>query len=273
MAVIIVMCAASIVLLALAFTVAPLFLQYCAYVISAYTLTVLSVRVPKIIEKSRDLKESNAFLLRYSSDIHFRVKLSLCFSLAINAVYGVFQLVLGIYHISLWYYSMSAYYALLVIVRIFLFSHTKKYAPGEQIKTEILKYRICGGMLLAMNLALAAVMFFIVVQGRAFEHGQITTIAIAAFTFTTLAIAIVNQIKYKKYNSPLFSASKIISLISALVSMITLEATMLTTFGGADDITRKAFLMSSSAAVSLFTVAVAVYMLMGKYKFTGENNE
>ncbi len=264
---------ASAVLLILAFTGAPAVLQYISYAVSAYTLTVWSVRLPKIITWTKRVKENNEFLLRYSSDIHLRVKISLYFSLAINAVYGIFQLALGIYHTSIWYYSMAAYYMLLTLMRLFLLSHTKKYLPCEQIKTEIIKYRMCGAGLLTISLILSAIMFFIVEQGKAFEHGQITTIAIAAFTFITLTVAIINQIKYRKYNSPVFSASKIISLISALVSMITLEATMLTTFGSADGVTRKAFLMFSSAAVSIFTVAVAVYMILGKYKLTGENNE
>ena len=63
---------------------------------------------------------------------------------------------------------------------------------------------------------------------------MIVTIAIATYTFLSFSFAIVNIFKYKKYKSPVYTATKYISLIGASVSMLTLETTMLTTFGGAE---------------------------------------
>jgi len=71
------------------------------------------------------------------------------------------------------------------------------------------------------------------------------------------------MVKYRKYNSPVYSASKVISLASACVSMLTLEATMLTTFGDGtmDAITRKIFLGCTGGAISVFVVVMAIYMI------------
>ena len=92
---------------------------------------------------------------------------------------------------------------------------------------------------------------------------MITAIAMAAYTFTTLATAIVNVIRYRKYNSPVYSASKAISLAAALVSMLTLESTMLTTFGdGTMTATAQKWMLGATGgAISVLIVATAIYMI------------
>ncbi len=86
----------------------------------------------------------------------------------------------------------------------------------------------------------------------------------AAYTFAAFALAIVNVVKYRKYNSPVFSASKAINLAAACVSMLTLESTMLTTF---DDGTlglssRRLMLGISGGVISFFIVIMAICMIV-----------
>ena len=136
---------------------------------------------------------------------------------------------------------------------------------------EISKYRVCGIVFLIMNIAISVMIFFMVYWNRTFRHHEITTISMAAYTFTSLTIAIVNVVRYRKYNSPVYSASKAISLAAASVSILTLEATMLTTFGEEtlNLVERRIFLGLSGGAVSIFIVAMAIYMIIrgtGKLK-------
>ena len=99
---------------------------------------------------------------------------------------------------------------------------------------------------------------------RTFRHHEITTIAMATYTFTSFALAIKNVIKYRKYNSPVFSASKAISLAAACVSMLTLESTMLTTFddGTFDILGRQIMLGASGGVISVFIVVMAICMIV-----------
>ena len=114
-----------------------------------------------------------------------------------------------------------------------------------------------------MNLALSLLIFFMVYWNRTFIHHEITTIAMATYTFTTFILAIINLVKYRKYNSPVYSASKIISLVAACVSMLTLTSTMLTTFGEADGILfSKTMLGALGSVISLFTITIAIYMII-----------
>ena len=149
-------------------------------------------------------------------------------------------------------------------MRFFLVRHTSKYAPGEKMQTELKKYRTCGCVFLVMNLALALIIFFMVYWNRTFEHHMITAIAMATYTFTALTTAIVNVVRYRKYNSPVFSASKAISLAAALVSMLTLESTMLTTFsdGTMTATAQKWMLSATGGTISVLIVATAIYMIV-----------
>ena len=136
------------------------------------------------------------------------------------------------------------------------------------MQAELKKYRACGIVFFIMNLALTLIIFFMVYWGRTFNHHMITTIAMAAYTFTALTTAIINVVKYRKYNSPVYSASKMISLTAAFVSMLTLESTMLTTFGdGTMSPTEQKWMLGATGGViSLLIVATAIYMIAGGTK-------
>lgn len=235
-----------------------------SYVISAYTLTIWCFKIPYLIKFFKRLKKENKFLLRWNSDTRLRMKVSLYSSVTLNAVYALFLLGLGYYHKTFWYCTLAGYYITLVIMRFFLARHTAKYSPGEKMKSELLKYRACGVVFLMVNSVLALIVFFMVYWNRTFNHHEITTIALAFYTFTSLARAIVGLVRYKKYESPVYSASKSINLAAACVSMLTLESTMLTTFGeGTTDLlTRQILLGVTGGVISVFIVAMAIYMIV-----------
>ena len=239
-------------------------IAYISYVLAAYTLTVWCFKIPYLIKYFKTFKDENKYARRWQDDTRLRVNVSLYGSLAWNALYGLFQLWLGFYHHTFWFYSLGAYYICLGVMRFFLLLHTRRYAPGEKMRDELIKYRACGAVFLVMNLALALIVFFMVYWNRTFEHHMITAIAMAAYTFTAFTVAIVNVIKYKKYNSPVFSAAKAISLAAALVSMLTLESTMLTTFsdGTMTAVEQKWMLGATGGAISVLIVATAIYMIV-----------
>lgn len=239
-------------------------IAYISYVLAFYTLSVWCIRIPSLIKFFKTFKDENRYARKWQEDTRLRVNVSLYGSFFWNIAYALFQLWLGFYHHTFWFYSLGAYYICLALMRFFLLLHTRRYAPGERMKTELVRYRTCGWVFLAMNLALTVIVFFMVYWNRTFNHHEITTIAMAAYTFVTLTVAIVNIVKYRKYNSPVFSATKAISLAAALVSMLTLESTMLTTFSDStmSASEQKLMLGLTGAAISAVIVAMAIYMIV-----------
>lgn len=241
---------------------------YGSYALSAYTLTIWCVRIPNIIRFVKNFRTENKYAQMWFGDTRLRVNVSLLFSTLWNAGYGIFQLVLGIYYSSAWFYSLAGYYICLALMRFFLVRHSVKNHPGEKMREELRKYRTCGWIFLLMNLALSVMMFYMVAKDRAVRHHEITTISMAAYTFLTFTVAIINVIRYRKYESPIFSAAKAISLAAASVSMLTLESTMLVTFSGdgLSVMTRRLFMGISGAAIFVFIIAMAIYMIVQSTK-------
>ena len=235
-----------------------------SYVLAAYTLTVWCFKIPYLIQFFKTFKDENKYARIWQDNTRLRVNVSLYGTLIYNTAYALLQLGMGFWHHTFWFYSLAGYYICLAVMRFFLVRHTSKHKPGEKMLDELIKYRTCGIVFLVMNLALTLMIFFMVYWNRTFHHHEITTIAMAAYTFTSLTLAIINTVKYRKYNSPVYSASKAISLASAVVSVLTLESTMLTTFndGTMDMTTQRILLGASSGAISVFIIAMAIYMIV-----------
>ena len=239
-----------------------------SYVLSAYTLTIWCFKIPYLIRFFKTFKNENKYARIWQNNTHLRVNITLYGTLIWNTAYALLQLGLGFWHRTFWFYSLAGYHLSLAVMRFFLVRHTRRHNPGEKMLTELRKYRACGIIFLIMNLALALMIFFMVYWNRTFHHHEITTIAMAAYTFTSLTFAIVNTVRYRKYNSPVYSATKAISLASACVSMLTLESTMLTTFGTETmSLTqRRLFLGLSGGAISAFIITMAIYMIVQSTK-------
>ena len=235
-----------------------------SYVLSFYTLGIWCMRMPRLICFFKTFKEKNKYANMWRSDPRLRVNVSLYGTLIWNTAYAILQLGLGFWHRTFWFWSLAGYYIALAIMRFFLVRHSSRHKAGERMREEYVKYRVCGISFLLMNLALTLIIFFMVYWNRSFNHHEITTITLAVYTFGSLAMAIVNIFRYRKYNSPVYSASKAISLAAACVSMLTLESTMLTTFGKESmSLTeRRIMLGASGGVISALIIAMAVYMIV-----------
>lgn len=234
-----------------------------SYVLSFYTLMVWCIQLPRLIPMFRKFREENKYARRFLEDRELRMKVSLYGTLYFNTAYALLQLGLGFWHHTFWYYTLAGYYICLAVMRFFLARYTGSHKPGENQKEELFRYRNCGIVLLLMNLTLSVMVFFMIYWGRTFHHHEITTIALAAYTFTAFTFAVINLIKYRKLKSPVYSAAKVVSLASACVSMLTLEAAMLTAFGDEtmNDLTRKLFLGLTGFAVCAFIILTAINMI------------
>ncbi len=235
-----------------------------SYVLSFYTLTVWCMKIPKLIAFFKGFKNENKYIQMWTGDVDLRVKVTLYGSFLWNSAYAIFQLCLGLYHSSVWYFSLAGYYICLALMRFFLSRHTIRHKAGEHLRKELIEYRTCGVIFLVINIALSAMVFLMIYQNKSTPHHQITTIALATYTFTTLTTAIINAVKYRKYSSPIYSASKAITLAAACVSMITLTSTMLASFndGTTDPMFRTIMLAGLGAVVAIFITAMAIYMIV-----------
>lgn len=177
-----------------------------------------------------------------------------------SLAYALLQLGMSLRHGSYWFGSLAVYYAILTALRWMLLRRRGRDSRLRQLRT----YRACGAVLLAMTLALALMIFFMVYWNRTFRHHEITTIALATYTFTTLTLAIIQAVSARRRRSPLPAAAAAIQLAAACVSVLTLETTMLTTFGeGTVTLAARRWMLGTSGgAIAAGILTMAVYMLV-----------
>ncbi len=242
---------------------AYLVLTVAGYALSAYTLAIVCVRIPDIIAGIKDIKNNNKIVRRYFDDPILRVKLSLWGTFVLNVAYALMQLGLGFRHSSAWYLSLSAYYILIAVSRFGLLRHVGLNGTGVDRRTELVRYRITAIFLLFINSSIGAMIFYMLFDGVEIVHHEITAIAMAAYTFTAVTLSVVNIVKYRKYNNPVFSAAKAVSLAAALVSVISLENSMITAFGTPDDGELLSIITAvSGGVITALLLAMSVYIIV-----------
>ena len=208
-----------------------------------------------------------------SAVAQFKINLALYGTFFYNSVYATFTLILGILHRSSWYISIAAYYISLAIMRFSLLYYSRSNKAGANIISELKRFRLCGVILLLMNTALSGLTFYQTIANREFAHRGATAIALGFFTFSLFALSIINIIKYKKFNSPVLFAAKLISFVSALVSMLSLETAIISRFGNVlSDGWQKAITAFSAFAVLAIITYIGIFMVAkGNKKLTELN--
>ncbi len=100
------------------------------------------------------------------------------------------------------------------------------------------------------------------------QRGFRVGFVMAAYTFYITITAVVNLVKYRKYDSPVMSAAKVISFAAALVSMLSLETAMLSRFGSEDSSPYfdRIMIGATGAGVCVIIVSVSVYMTVRSTK-------
>ena len=199
-----------------------------------------------------------SFFDRIKTDIHFRVKTLLRGSIVVNAIYSVFLFVLSPIYSSKWFFAISIYYGLLFISRIVIFYQIN---PKRQLRSKILTMRACGYFLLLINLAVSTMMFILIHASNNIKYHEIIVISLATYVFWSVGIAIASSIKEIKKNNHVYSCVKLISLISASVSLVTLTNTMLITFGENNVQLRNIIMPILCAVVAVFIIICAIFMI------------
>ncbi len=200
-----------------------------------------------------------ALLKRIKTDVNFRIKSFLLLSIIFNLLYSIFLFSISQIFFSTWFFVMSIYYGLLSVARIFMFFQTRLNS-GKRKKIIIMRNSGC--FLLLLNLVVSIMMFLLIYTTQGVSHHKITVITLATYTFAALTMAIISFVKYFKYNDSLYFSIKVVGLISASVSIVTLTNTMLTTFGEDKVILRSVILPVLSAFVSIFIIFCAIIMIV-----------
>lgn len=241
-------------------------IAYFVYVLSFYTLIVMVFDfvcvLPSHYRKVKRVIYDNKYSGRYMTDVAFKNHVLLYCSLTVNLLYVAVNLISGIIYNSIWFMILAGYYVILSVMRFLLVRYYRSNTIGQSRVAELRRSRLCAIILLFVNIYLSCGVLMMLYQNKGFEYNGILIYIMAIYTFYVTISAIRNCIKYKKYQSPVMSTSKVISLAAALVSMLSLETAMLAQFGSdMNEFSRKLFIALTGAGISVIVIAMSVYMI------------
>lgn len=246
---------------------------YISYFLSAYALIITVTGITGIVRLVRQgidqhplVRKALAIPLvnRLLREDMFRAEAALYQGFFINLLYAGIKMFSGIFYRSFWFVTLAVYYILLAVMRASLLHFVRAHgSAGENRAAGLRRYRLCGIILLFMNIALAGMVILVVHENSGFEYPGVLIYVMAMYAFYATITAVWNVIKFRRYGSPVMSAAKVINLTAALVSMLSLETAMLTQFGAADDPAfRQIMTASTGAGISVLVLGMAVYMIV-----------
>lgn len=249
-------------------------IAYASYLLSAYALMITITGITGIVcSIRRGVTEhplmrrilSIPLVERYLREDTFRVETALYQGFIINLLYVGIKMFTGIFYRSVWFITLAVYYILLAVMRASLLHYVRDVDKNKV--SEWRRYRLCGIILIFMNVALAGIVILVVYQNSGFEYPGMLIYIMAMYAFYAVITAVWNVIKFRRYGSPVLSAAKVINLTAALVSMLSLETAMLAQFGAADDpVFRQVMTASTGAGISMLVLGMAVFMIVRSTK-------
>ncbi|MCM1087626.1 MAG: hypothetical protein NC419_05675 [Muribaculaceae bacterium] len=249
-------------------------IRYLSYLLSAYALIITVTGITGIVSLMRQGMEQNPFIKkmrgiplvdRYLREDTFRAEAALYQGFMTSLFYAGVKMFSGIFYHSVWFIALAVYYILLALMRASLLHYVRKRERSKV--SEWRRYRLCGIILLFMNVALTGMIILIVRRNSGFVYPGVLIYMMAMYAFYATITAVWNVIKFRRYGSPVLSAGKVISLTAALVSMLSLETAMLTQFGAADDADfRQRMIACTGAGISILVLGMAVFMIVRSTK-------
>ena len=236
-------------------------ISYVLYLIMTYFLIVICIRIYNIIKtKINKFIDNNKYLSKFKNDHKLRYKISLFTSLMLNIVYAMFKLISGIIFKSFWFISFALYYFLLIILRSNI--AREELNAKTTLKEEFIKYRKTGIILLFTNVILTIIILIIVNQKIMNIYPDWMAITVAVYTFYLLFNSIFSLVKYRQYKSPLISSSKVINVVTSLVSLISLEIILIPTFGNGEIKFFEIMIMATGGGIALIIIIISFYMII-----------
>lgn len=247
------------------------------YIFAAVSLTVACICLYNdlrngVIEKLLMTVKKTSFGAQFLEDYTFRTILTTMPSFIINVAYTVYNGVIGIVNQSSWFITMAVYYSLLGVMRYHAVNTGRKISRMKNQKLirkkELAVIKTDGILLLLLNLALSGVVLLTIAKGRAKAYSEIMAISIAAYTFYKTTMAVINMVKVRKMQSHILITIRNIGVADALVSMLTLQTTMLASFQNTSnlDVNRMNALTGMAVCILIALLGISMIYYASKRK-------
>ncbi len=163
----------------------------------------------------------------YKKDSAFRAEFGLYAGLITSFAYAAFLAVCGFLHDSTWLGALAFYHLSLVAIRFVLTGGLRKSNRLGAWKASL----YCGAMLILLTSALYGIGVQTIRYGRTASYPYYIIYGVAAYTFYKVVSSVRSLIIYRRFKNPIYSASMILNLSAAMVSLYLLQSALISAFG------------------------------------------
>ena len=240
--------------------------SYIVYGLSAiffgYLVYIIVTNWKNIGSRVANFVENNDFAYVMVKDLGYRSVILAFFSLLFGIAYAIFNGVMAIYSMSVWYFSLSIYCILLALTKgAILVYQKKKLQNKDNILSSVKTYRNSGIALLIIHLAITVAVLQMLFVNRFFVYPGLLIYVAATYSFFKITTSIMNIIKSKRIKDYTIKALFSINLADSVISILALQTAMLNTFGTGGKFETVANAITGTITC-LFTLGIGIHMII-----------
>ena len=203
------------------------------------------------------------FIEKWKNDYDFKTLMTALGTLCVTVAFAIYNGFLGVRHLSLWHGSICVYYLVISLLRGFIVISEKIIASHDDKERKIKRtYIISSALLLVLNISLIVPISLMVTLQKPVNMTLIPAITVAAYTTYKIIAASFNLAKRKKTADKLIKLLRTIGFIDALVSVLTLQNTLIMVNSKGEDISLLPLSAVTSAAAIITAVVLSVVALV-----------
>ncbi len=211
----------------------------------------------KVKEHALKKARSTKIDARLIDDRRYRTIVKTVFGLIFNMLFAFYSGIVGVLSSSLILIVSAVYYLLLSVMR---FSVVIPAVKGRRRDDRQLSSAI-GSMLIILSIVFHVMVFFDIRDNTATVYGTITMLTITTFTFTKVTFAVITAVKHRKDKTQLYRTVNAIRYSEIAVSFLTMQRSMLVSFGDGDDVSSVILNACTGAAVCIFIFVLGITIL------------
>lgn len=217
-----------------------------------------------IHQKHNDM---NKYIVKWKNDYDFKTVVSAGGSFLVTSVFALYNGYLGIRHSSLWHGTICVYYLLLAILRGVIIVSGRKLSARDNWK--ILRKRVYLAEAIALFLLSSSLVIpisLMVLKQKPVNMTLIPAIMMAAYTTYKVVMASVNLKRRNRTSDCLIRLLRTISFIDALVSILSLQNTLImVNEGGGSEMLTLTSITSGALWLAILVISVSALLKAIQY--------
>ena len=187
----------------------------------------------------------------------YRFKIMFNISMIITLFFAIYNFIIGLIYNYIWNISVSIYYLLLTIIRIYIeIIYLKK-------KDNKVHHIIQSIVLLLINISLLLPIYLLVLNQKQVNNNSIMAITVATYTTYKIINSVLNYKKAQNENNTI-KIIRTIFLLDALFAILNLQNTLVVTFGQIEEMI--ILISISSFLIALLMIIISFKNLINNIK-------